>query len=780
MVLPLSLALGAGWAESLVAQAPAPSGPPTLPPTVIQGTPPTTPAPTPEPQPEPPPPETPVDQSPQGPFGSPPADGYRAGSATTGTIINVPLISYPGSLQVVTPDMIHDQSIFSLDDAIRDIGGANKTPDFRRPDAFTIRGFLVNFTDFRKDGFRDPTQAPRDFSNIQRIEILEGPSSVLYGGGQPSGVVNFITKQPVNDTFIRSNYTGGNYDFNRVTVDANTPLTADGSLLFRLNFAYENDGSFRDFGFDHRVFVAPAFSWVVDDNTRLVVRGEYLRDQRSFDSGIAVFNNSVNTLPISESLNEPTDFERFEDFRVSAILTHKFNDDWAVKFGANALWNRNPFFGHQPFSITPATPFGPNTIIAPIPGLGPTPVSLAPGATSSEVPRMINVGQDFGGRYVSVIGDLNGKVDTWGLKHNLLLGSELGFFHSSLNGFDQDVGLSPQLIDVINPVYYQPLPPASAFTGNGFFPFAQYQYGIYGQDYVELTEHLKFLAGVRGDIVRTDSIRQFTLPTTLNGSFFGFPFQVPIVSGFPRTQTVGQDYRLTPRFGLIYEPIKEVLSAYVAYSESFDPGAGFVTASPTPPKPEIGRTYEAGIKADLLDKHLSLTFAGFHIIKDNVIEQDPITFLNIQIGQERSEGVEFTATGKLTEVWSIIANYTYLDTKVNQDANTAFVGQRILGVPYNTFNLWTRYNLIQNDDQTFGVAGGMVYNGKRIGDQANTFQLPDYARFDAGIYYTRHYWNAQVYFENIFDRRYYTGSLSNLEVFPGAPFTVKAQVGVTF
>ena len=165
-----------------------------------------------------------------------------------------------------------------------------KITDTDRPDAFFLRGFLVTSRDYRKDGFLDPTYTPRDFADVQRMEILQGPSSVLYGAGQPSGSVNLITKNPMAQSMQDVTVQFGSFGLQRYTVDSTGAMNQDGSLLYRFNGAYQDTESFRDFAFDQRTFAAPAMTWVVDNNTTLTWKAEYEYDRRMYDSGVAAVN----------------------------------------------------------------------------------------------------------------------------------------------------------------------------------------------------------------------------------------------------------------------------------------------------------------------------------------------------------------------------------------------------------------------------------------------------------------------------------------------------------
>jgi len=719
-----------------------------------------------------PPPDVPPDAEPVatpdqpsiatgGIFSSPPVTGYNAGQSTTGTLFSVPGLDFPGVVNVVPQAVIRDQSILRVDDVLRDIPGAAKFGDFRRTDAFSVRGFELRSGDYRWNGFRDQTFATRDFANIQRFEVLKGPASVLYGGGQPGGVVNILTKQPQSQAYNALNFTGGSYGLRRTTVDSTGPLDDNGEFLYRVNAAYEYRDSFRDFGFLERTFAAPAFTWVIDDNNALTFEGSYLNERRRFDSGLAVINGNVNALPINRYLNEPNDFQRFNDYKTSAKWTHRYDNDWYGNLGFFANWYDAPSSGTVPIlagnspSLSPIN-FGSSTLL-----------------------RQVQATPRFKEQYYSVIGNIAGKAETGPVMHNLVFGTELGWFQSfnftgqlsdplNLNflpGVPFPIPSPSSPINAFNPQYGQPQPP---LVGQYQSDFTSYRYGFYAQDLMDLTPEWKLLAGIRGDIADTHFARQFSSP------FGGQDFL-----GYNRTVTDATYYRFTPRVGLVYEPLPKELSLYTSYSTSFDPPAGGVYRNANPLKPETGHTIEAGVKWDVIDQRLSLIASSFYIVKDNVTTQDSFLF-STQIGQQRSQGVELSAVGQVTDSLSIITNYAYIDSRSFDDTTPAINGKRFRGVPYNSANAWVRYNLVDDGCQTLGVAAGIVFLGERAGDLQNSFNLPGYTRYDAGVFYNRGLLNAQVYLENLFDRRYYSSSIDQFSVFPGTPFNMRATVGIQF
>ena len=613
-----------------------------------------------------------------------------------------------------------------------------------------MRGFEIQDRDIRWNGFLDPFTPFRDLANIQRIELLKGPSSFLYGAGQPSGVLDYITKMPSADPFTELTVTGGSFGLIRTTVDTNGAIDSDGRFLFRLNAAYQHADSFRDFGFDERTLVDPTFTWLIDPDTYFNIEASYTNDRRHFDTGSMAINGQIINIPRSESLNEPDDSERESDYKIAATLYHQFDECWAGRIGGFVTWLDAPEQATVPFSIPGVTAadfgFPPTTIL--------------------RQEQNLDLRHE---QYYSIIADLNGKFNTGSFQHNLLLGTELGYLQSRELGSTSDP-LQPipvfipgfgtveepfpsSPLNYANPQYNQPPAP---LVGSFSSLLEQQRYGFYIQDMVDLDQHWKVLAGVREDILVQDFGNG--LSSVVGGSTEGsFPFVAADTSY----------YHTTPRVGLLFQPIPEMLSFYGTYSMSFDPPVSGVFINPQDIRPETGQTVEGGMRVELLDKHLTLSAAGFYIVKNNVAESSPNNFVLLeQVGEERSQGAEIGAVGKITDWWSILANYAYVDARTLSDADPTFVGQRLPNAPFNNLNIWTRVNLIDDGCQTFGLGFGVLYESSRPGDLQDSFSMPGFTRWDAGIFYRRGHLSANLYFENLFNVHYYTSAENDLAVFP--------------
>jgi iron complex outermembrane receptor protein len=582
------------------------------------------------------------------------------------------------------------------------------------------------------------------------VEFLKGPAAILYGGGQPGGVVNFLTRMPQAQPSTFAEFQLGSFDLYRFVADSTGPVGDSNSLFYRGTVALENSHSFREFGLLQRVLATPSFTWVIDQATTLTVQAEFLYTRLFFDTGVVAPGGIVGLVPISESFNEPDDFWHEDDYRISFFFDHRLDDHWTARLAASSFW-----FPAELQRTLPVAFVTPDTLL-----------------------RLKQFASSASEQYHSIIPALMGKFSTGPFNHQVLFGSELGwvvvpdFQLRQSNPF-----VTPMLLNIFDPIYRNaafgaPDPPLPFRIGVNE---EQTRYGFYAQDLIDLHHHWYLLVGGRYDIVHNQFIETANIP-------LGFPVGGIAPLQVPRVTRTDPTYdHWSGRAGLVWQPISEVLAFYGSYSQSFNPVFGARSDS-MPLVPETGFQWEGGLKADLLDKKLTFTAAGFFIVRDNVAVPDPTKdlFFFRQVGQERSQGAELSLVGKLADNWSIIANYAYIDTKVLDDLDPMIVGKRFLSVPLNSGNLWTRYNLLQRTEQTFGVALGLVGIGERPGDLANTFTLPAYARWDAGLYYQRRNLSVSLYFENIFDVQYYAGSVSIFQIIPGAPFNVRGALRWAF
>ncbi len=652
-------------------------------------------------------------------------DGYFVPEATTGTKIDVPLRDVPASVQVIPKEVIEDRQVIKLNELADNVSGVEQQGTYGglASQGYFIRGFASEFESLR-NGFRDfGFISPRDVANIDRVEFLKGPASILYGSiTSPGGVVNTITKKPLSDPFYQINGTIGSYDFYRGTIDLTGPLTENRSALYRLNAAYQNADNFRDFVENESVFVAPSLTVNVGEKTNITFDYEYQKYDFTFDRGFRP-NRVIFNLPISRFLGEPDDKAETTSNGFTYTLESKFgyNDNWKFRQGLNILNVTSDEQTARPVSID------------------------EDGRTLNRAYSVVDQQQ----RNISFQNEISGKFNTGSIKHNVLLGFEIAnsrFEYDFLRG-----DITP--IDIFNPVY-------GARPENITQDFAE-QYGsdtiaLYFQNLIELTPNIKFLAGGRFDWADTfyeDKLSDTTFNETSESEF-------------------------SPRLGIVYQP-SDSTSVYASWTNSFNPQIFSRSRTDEPFKPETGEQFEVGIKQEFFNRRLSATLAYFDITKKNVLTTDPVDpDFSIQTGEQKSRGVNLDIVGEILPGWKIIGSYAYTDAFVSEDNDPTLVDNRLVGVPYNSASLWTTYEFQKGSLQGLGLGLGLVYSGEREATLLNDIEIPSYVRADASIFYKGNNFNASLNFKNLFDKKYYNPQ--GFFIVPAEPFTVLGKISVEF
>ncbi|MBW4630844.1 MAG: TonB-dependent siderophore receptor [Iphinoe sp. HA4291-MV1] len=656
-------------------------------------------------------------------------EGYSAPDATTATKTDTPSRDIPQSIQVIPRQVIQDQQVTRISDALRNVSGVTKQGGYGdSQDNYNIRGFSTQINLMNGFRVRAPITTP---ANIERIEVLKGPASVLYGQLEPGGIVNYVTKQPLDYPYYSGEFTVGSYDYYRPSIDFSGPLTADGKLLYRLNAAYETAGDFVDFVDSKTFAIAPVLTYKFSDATTLTLVYEYINTDRVYNDGLPP-DPIVFKLPISRFLGEP-DINRFrqEANNLYVTLNHQFSDNLQLRTGFAAAFSDTKVRSLRPLSID------------------------ADGRTAlrSFVPSDNIIYSGY-----TVQTDLIGKFNTGSIKHQVLLGFAWDQYTFDDPGYFSVTGTP---LDIFNPVYGSPQPtdiPGSLYK-EGFD-----QFGVYLQDQVTLLPNLKLLLGGRVDFIHS---RSFSQDLDSAGNRIGEP-----------SESRSYDNPFSPRAGIVYQPI-EPISLYFSYSQSFIPNSSRTVDGSLLP-PERGTQYEVGIKAELIKDRLSATFAAYDITKENVATTDPNpdnSEFSIAAGEVKSRGLEFDISGQILPGWNVIASYFVNDAFVSKD-NRLPVGNSLVNAPNAGGSLWTTYEIQSGGMKGLGFGGGVFYTGEREAQLRNTFKIPSYVRADASISYKRDNWKVGLNFKNLFGTKYYDSQGFFLR--PGAPFTVLGTFSVEF
>jgi iron complex outermembrane recepter protein len=648
--------------------------------------------------------------------------GYRVPNASTATRTDTPLRDIPGSIQVIPRQILEDQKTTRIQEALENVSGVRKEGNYGGTDAggFNIRGFAQD-GNFRNGLSDNDFYSTVDPANIDRIEVLKGPASVLFGQAEPGGIVNVITKQPLRTPYYSAEFNAGNYGFYRPSFDISGPLTPDGSLLYRLNVAYQNSESFRDFNFTERAFVAPVITWNISDRTTLTFDLEYQDNTYLFDRGLPSIGNRPAPVPISRFIGLPQSVYSDSTFRIGYRLEHQFNKDWQLRNAFSYVSGRS----EGTYAIG---------------GYGLVDDQFAP----------IYIGRDnFSRKIYTLQTELVGRFNTGSIVHQPLIGVELRRNDWAYNSFDV---ADPILLDIFNPNYEIDFP-AIPDEKTSSYTTRRDTLGIYLQDQITLADNLKLLLGGRFDAFR----RRDNFGTLEEETLTAF----------------------SPRVGIVYQPIQPI-SLYASYNRSFQPDRFLGrTGLGDPFKPTEGTQYEIGIKADISNR-LSATLAAFQITKTNVVTADPNDpDASIQVGEQRSRGIEFDLSGELSPGWNIIASYAYIDAITSKD-NTIPVGNGLINVPEHSASLWTSYELQSGNLRGLGFGLGLYYVGDRNADLENTSILPSYLRADSALYYKRDNWRIALNFRNLFNKTYYETSQGRDIIYPGSPFTVIGSFSIQF
>ena len=643
-----------------------------------------------------------------------PVEGYKASRSATATKTDTPIIDVPQSIQVVPREVIEDQKATSLADVAKNVSGVQASGTFgNRAEALRVRGF-EQFA-FTADGMPSSqffVESFLDLANVERVEVVKGPASVIYGQGEPGGRVNLVTKKPLDEARYAADVTAGGFGFVRPTIDLSAPITDDKSVKVRLNAAYQREGSFRDFFVDsERKFFAPVGTWEISPKTRLTVSGQYAEQRNQFDRGVVALGNGVADVPNSRYLGEK--FSTFEanQTRLRYLLEHNFNDAWSVRNSTRFLVGNSIRFSADPRGL------------------------LADNRTL----RRRTAFQESDNREIRFQNDIVGKLGGDLVRHDVLFGFEAARAERKVRSAAG--ALAP--IDIFNPVYGAGPGPLGAFvtTDNSINLI-----GVYLQDQVSIGRRWRFLVGGRFD-------------------------RAALRNEFNSAATEKTEGKFSPRGGVVFKPA-DAVSVYASYSQSFNPKVG-TTFDGTPYRPETGEQFELGVKTEFFNRRLSIAAAAFQLTRENVLTSDPNNpGFSLQTGEQRSRGLELDIAGEIAPGWKVIASGALIEAEITED-NTFEPGNRIGNVPEVSGSLWTTYEFQRDGLKGLGFGAGFFAVGERKGDLANTFEANGYIRTDATVFYNyRDKVKAQLNVENLFDIDYVEAPRSRNEVYPGAPLTV--------
>lgn len=679
---------------------------------------------------------------------------YNRTNASTATKTDTPILETPYSVRIIPQQVLKDQQVIRVEDAITNVAGVQSSfTNGGDSDVFILRGFQN--TNLYRDGFLLPSALgggtlKRQTANLERIEVLKGPGSILFGRNEPGGVINLVTKRPQAESYHSIQQQFGSFDLYRTTADSTGAITQDESLLYRLNLSYENANSFRDFVKTDTFFAAPSFTWNVSERTQINLDIEYQNFDNTNDSGIPPIGNRPAPVPRNRQIGEPTNNKTEGDRTYFGVnWTHEFNDNWKLnhRFGAEFLDVNSDFV----FFFAPATAEG-------------NLVNLNADFTN-DGNRGFNNGVGVSQQNYYTTLNLTGKFKTPGLEHTPLWGFDY-FVIDNQQAASECCAAFPigANFNIFNPTYLTSRPDLSFQRTNNVSDFTQNWYGVYFQD------QIKFPFNIYGNF----GLRYDNAETVNNNDRF----------------TASQDDRISPRGGLLWKPL-EWLAVYGNYSENFGPSNSFFrSASQQPLPPQTATEWELGAKTEFFDGRLSSSFAYFDLTRENVSVPDPVNpNLSVTVGEQESRGYEFEVAGRILPGWNIIGAYTHLafaniNRDVGFDGGPGDTGNRLFGAPRNFGSILTTYEFQSGSLQGFKVGGSVVGADQSQGRNQNDFQLPGYATLNLlasyGFKAGKHKVTLQLNANNLLDKTYYTGTNTGAVIGVGAPRNFLGSVRVEF
>ena len=660
-------------------------------------------------------------------------DSILATNANAGSLTPMSLMDLPQSVQVANRELLDEQKTYQYADTITYMTGVQRaytTIAGGVGNEVAMRGFNLDYNNnYLRDGFKYYGLSLSDTADIESVEILKGPASALYGTAEAGGIVNLVTKKPTEGPLVSISMNGGSYGFIRPDFDLSGPIDSRKTLFYRLNGAYENTDTFRQYAGSEELFLAPYVLWKPNDSTTLSFLGEWINVNRRSDYGTVLLGDRPAPVPVSTSYTEPWNNEDDRDRQGGYRLRHTFHSAWTLNNGLQISRTNARYF--EVFTT-------------------------GPDATDPTQLTRLSDAFYFPTRYIYSQTSVVGLFKTGPITHHVAVGFEAGWVTQSSEG---PAGFAPN-VSILNPVTGTDFAreEAAAALANPLFSLTYqnvyHNQSGFVQDQLDLGSHWKAIAGVRIENYYQDSIDQAT-----------------------DTHQKQSDLPVSPRVGIVYRPVS-ALSFYGSYVRSFIPTSpGAINDSGKQFSPEHDQQWEGGVKFEPGSGQMSMTAALFEIEKNNVLAPDPHNpIFSVQNGQERSKGFEFQFQGSPIHGLNLLTSYAFVQAQVTK-SELYPVGNLLPNAPRNSGAIWASYQIPRGVLRGLGLSAGLVATAARQDNFYNTALLPGYARVDVGSYYEfkiaeRQRMRFSINVQNALDRIYYLASNGTDQIRPGSPLSV--------
>lgn len=672
--------------------------------------------------------------------------GIQPYSSSTLTRTNTPLRDIPQNIQSVDRTLLNDQQLFTLDEAFKNVAGITSTNYYG---GFSSRGYSTGIAGMTTNGIKGSPypegQIPL-LGNVESVEVIHGPSAILYGQGGLGGNINLVTKQPKKTTAVNASVAAGSFDLYRAQADASGSFDKKKNLYFLAGAAWQKGGSFTK-DFDRRnLQVYGSVKWEIDARTSWQINGNYINDNTSnnYQPRVPIYNtqNKDSIFLVPYDFNPGTDSRyKGNNYQIQSIMEHQFSDKW--KIGLLASFSESRVERSQ-YTASGFVRVSDNTV------------------SRSYTWQEINSPQTTINLYT------NGQVMTGRVKHQFTAGGDVMLSRNNYpNGILQ---YSATRLSVINPVHESHYDTTGMilYTHSRKENFTYNTLGAYIQDQIEIFPKLKALAGLRYN----NYFRRY-LAIKVDGSIMYD--ERPL-----RTEN------FSPRVGIVYQPVIAV-SVYVDYNEGFSPHYSNNAENGGPFDPETSREYELGAKGEFFKGSFQPFISIYQSTKKNVLQSAPrdgFPYWMEAIGEVRSRGVEMGIKGTFIKNLFVILNYNYNKTKITKSKNAADIGQLFANSPENSANGWAKYTLTSGVLKGLFLGGGFQYvdsryfSNKKV-DNSNVLVMPAYTVFDALIGYRFRQYTLQVNGNNLADKRYASSGATNAYT-PGMPRNFLVTLSCSF
>jgi len=661
--------------------------------------------------------------------------GAMTGTAATGKT-NLPVRDLPLTIQSVASEVIREQGANDLVAALQNVPGVYAFTNYGVYEGYTFRGFVDLFPSLANqlvDGVRhEGNRINAQLTNVERVEVLKGPSSALYGGGAIGATVNMIRKKPSAQPAYDFSVGAGSWSLVRSTFGATGRLVSD-TMLYRVDVGLEHTDGYRH-NEPARIQVSPSMAWRFGASDQLNVYYTFNRDRFDGDAGIPMLNTDGGSLlpesafpdvPRDRNYRTPFDFAESYDHNLQMAYARQLNGSWGFRNTFSYRPVNDDYFLAEYMFVEP------------------------PSAIYREYLQFKHFRRPLT-NLAEMTTQIGGRVE-----QNIVFGWEAQHYTSRTNTIPDGGVAQAEYIDLYNPVETQqeipqPLARIAYFTHN--------TNAFYAQDHLALGPKVKAMAGARIDVFRRTSHNN------------------PVTGG---TETEGPVLRrdadaLTGRLGLVYQPLS-TLDLYGSVANSFRP---LTQAQPdgTTLEPERGRQMEFGQRFHWLRDRLQLNTVLFHIVRENVAFSRPGGFFD-QASEVRSRGFEADVTTALVSNWRINGGYAYTNAEFGDyfvDEETNLKGNASVMAPRHIFNIWTAYDWPNG----FGLNVGIRSQSRMFVDRDNNFTIDGFGLLNLGARYRRGRVEYGVNVNNVTDTEYYASVLYDSQLYPGEPVNALATVRV--